>query len=235
MDIDKKTLAVILASVSAGMLFFLSKKGEGSVSVSSGGSSNTVIINGKTYTVAGNKNTTYAGKSFINWLKDRSWKNTFCSDTADHCIVMSDHQMSIAKYLHALIGAAEQANKAKGLVTSGIRDQQIITALLNTGHRVSPTTDHSYGLNPNPVGRGAVDATFGRKTRQVYKWMVNQAKHGTGGFNRIYQLIYYPHENFIHMGYLGNRNHLSSDLTYMWFSDKTINGKHYHPALGTYA
>lgn len=235
MDDSKKTIIAVLGSILAGGFTYILVKNKGGDKVSAVAGNGYVTINGRQYSVTGNINKQYGNKSFLQLLKDRNWKNTLCSDTAKHCIVMNDKQMSVARFLHAIIGDVANHVHATPFITSGIRDQQIIDALLSTGHRVSPTTDHTYGLYPNPAGQGAIDVSFGRKTKSAFKYLVYKAKNNETGFNKLYQIIYYPHEQFIHIGYKGDRSLPISSLRYMWFSDNAINGKHYHAALGVYA
>ena len=191
-------------------------------------------INGAVYVVDDINNP--ITNDFLKSIKNNEdWKNIFCSKDAKVCVTMNKQQLSVARFLLSLIKDAGYKNGANHTITSGIRDANIINVLMKKGFRVSPKTDHTYGMQPNPDGKGAIDVTFGSKTKKVYSWIAHKMQAGEKGYNKIYQLIYYPNGNFIHMSYIGNRNQLADNLRYLWMSDKPIDGKYYHPALGIYA
>ena len=112
--------------------------------------------------------------------------------------------------LLTILDAVRIHYKKPVIITSAIRDLKLLNKIIDKyGGSVSKTTDHSYGLNYNFRGVGALDHyVLGIPIYEVYEYEKNNF------FNFIGQLICYKKS-------MGNFNHISNVRTLMYSEDFT--------------
>jgi len=144
----------------------------------------------------------FAPKEYCYSVMFNHWVHIECSEK-----IVDRVLRKLVYLLHPLLSMMEIVRsefKSPVIITSGIRDLELWNMLYGAGYHISPTTDHSFGLNYNPYGVGALDHfVVGVPAKEVYEYEKSKFDKEIG------QLILYKKSQFIHIS--NNRSIVFSD------------------------